>query len=417
MSAELSRFNYHGLSFNYELRGDDILQYREFGKLNFRLSTLGFGCMRLPVKEGESGERATMLDEEASIKLIRHAIDKGVNYFDTAYTYNQGLSEVVLGKALKDGYREKVKIGTKIPLWQANSHEELYEMFNEELRRLDTDYIDMYLLHMLSHMNWDMVEKLRVFEFLNCLRKNGKIKYVGFSFHDGFHLLKTIIDAYDWDFCYLQMNYLDENYQAGLKGVRYANKKGLAVVAMEPLRGGGLVNNVPNEIQNIWNQSQKKRTPAEWAFRWVCNHPEISVILSGMNTMLQLNENLSVIENAYPSSLTREDLNLIGQVKEAYKEKIKVNCTQCNYCMPCPQGVFIRGIFNFYNNASLFNKIEEALNFYNRMKKMKRDISVCTGCRRCEKLCPQQIPITKYLKEAHDAFEDKLSCLEKNEIK
>lgn len=383
------------------------MQYRSFNNKDFDISTLGFGCMRLPVLEGEPGERTDNIDEEKSIKLIRYAIDHGVNYFDTAYTYNQGLSEVILGQALKNGYREKVKVATKIPFWRASNHDNLYKMFYEELERLGLDYIDMYLLHMLSHMNWNMVEDLRVFDFLNQLREEGKIKYVGFSFHDGVHLLKEIIAAYDWDFCYIQLNYLDENYQAGLKGARYAYNKGLAVIAMEPLRGGGLVNDLPKEAKNIWNQAQIKRSPAEWGFRWVCNHPEISAVLSGMNTFAQLKENLITFETAYPSSLTTEELNLIKRVKEVYQRKIKVNCTQCNYCMPCPQGVFIRGIFNFYNNESIFNKRKEALDFYERMKKIKRDYSACTECKRCERLCPQHLPVTKHLKEAHLAFENK----------
>ncbi|WP_066498136.1 aldo/keto reductase [Abyssisolibacter fermentans] len=384
------------------------MQYRKFGKLDFEVSTLGFGCMRLPVLDGESGERNINIDEKESIRMIRYAIDNGVNYFDTAYLYNKGKSEIILGKALKDGYREKVKVATKIPIWLAKTHDDLYKILDEELERLDVEYIDMYLLHMLSHMNWEMVEKLKVFDFLDNAKKSGKIKHVGFSFHDGFHLFKEIINSYDWEFCYIQFNYLDENYQAGIKGLKYAYDKGLAVVIMEPLRGGSLVKIIPEDVKKIWNQSDVKRSPAEWGFRWVCNHPEVATVLSGMSNMNQLEENITTFSNALAGSLTNKELETINKVKKVYKQNIKVNCTQCNYCMPCPEGVYIRGIFNFYNNAALFNKKQEAIEFYSRMKKMGKDYSRCVGCRKCEKICPQHLPITELLKEAHNAFENGL---------
>lgn len=382
------------------------MQYRKFGETDFAISTLGFGCMRLPVLEGDSGERATNLDQDASIQLIRYAIDHGVNYLDTAYTYNSGLSEQILGLALKNGYREKVKVATKIPIWLAKNHADLFRMFEEQRQRLDVEYIDMYLLHMLSHMNWEMVKELRVFDFLDQLREEGKIKYAGFSFHDGFHLLEEIIAAYNWDFCYLQLNYLDEHYQAGLKGVKYAHSKGLGVVVMEPLRGGSLVRDIPPSAAALWEQASPLRTPADWGFRWVCNHPEVSAVLSGMNSFAQLEENLATFETALPDSLTAADLALIQQVKGIYQAKVKVNCTQCNYCMPCPQGVFIRGIFNFYNNASVFGKVDEAASFYTRMKAMQKDFSACINCGQCESKCPQHLPITQLLAEAHQAFEN-----------
>lgn len=387
------------------------MQYRKFGQLDFDVSTLGFGCMRLPVTEGEIGERSANVDEEKAIHMIRYAIDQGVNYFDTAYIYNHGRSEEILGKALKDGYREKVKIATKIPFWQAKNQDDLERMLDEELKRLDVDYIDMYLLHMLSHMNWNMVKELKVLDFLDKAKAEGKIKHVGFSFHDGLHLLKEIIDTYDWEFCYIQLNYLDENYQAGLPGVKYAHEKGLAVVVMEPLRGGNLVKVVPEDVQKIWDQAVIKRTPAEWGLRWVANHPEVSAVLSGMSSMDQVKENIEIFNEATHSSLTKEELMLIDQAKHIYKERIKFNCTQCNYCMPCPQGVFIRGIFNFYNNAFLFGKKEEALQFHQRMEKIGRGASACNECGRCENICPQHLPIIKYLKEADHAFKSGLKDL------
>jgi predicted aldo/keto reductase-like oxidoreductase len=218
-------------------------------------------------------------------------------------------------------------------------------------------------------------------------------------------LFIEIVNSYRWDFCYIQMNYLDEKYQAGLEGVRYAYEKGMAVVVMEPLRGGNLVKNIPEEVLTIWQQCDVKWSPAEWGFKWVCNHPEVSVVLSGMNDMEQLKENIRIFEHALPNALCPGKLELIEQVKGIYKQRIKVDCTQCNYCMPCPNDVFIRGIFNFYNNAFLFNKREEALEFYSRMKKLNKSVDSCVECGLCETKCPQHLPIIKYLKDAHNMFE------------
>lgn len=387
------------------------MQYRKFGKLDFIASTLGFGCMRLPVLDGDAGERAVNIDEEKAVKMIRYAIDKGVNYVDSAYTYNQGRSEIIIGKALEGGYREKVKVATKIPVWLAKDHQDLHRMLDEQLERLQVKSIDMYLLHMLSHMNWSMVKGLDVFRFLDEAKQQGKIINAGFSFHDGMQLFEEIVNSYNWDFCYIQLNYLDENYQAGLRGVRYANEKGLAVVVMEPLRGGNLVKNIPDEAREAMKKYDINRSPAEWGFRWVCNQPEISVVLSGMSSMEQLEENLETFGRALPNSLNEDELKVISTVKAILEKKIKVGCTQCNYCMPCPNDVFIRGIFNFYNNAYLFDKVDEALTFYDRMKKMNKSAESCMECGLCETKCPQHLPIIKHLKEAHDAFENKLRTL------
>ena len=375
------------------------MKYRSFGNLSFDVSVLGFGLMRLPVLGGASGEYATNIDEEATFNLIHYAVEHGVTYFDTAYKYNDGKSEQALGKALRGGLRSKVKIATKLPVYLAKNPEDLEHMLETQLQRLETDYIDLYLLHNLSHMTWERTRELGGLELLDRAKQAGLIKYAGFSFHDGLHLFKEIIEAYDWDFCQIQLNYLDEHYQAGLEGLHYAREKGLAVSIMEPLRGGNLVKIVPDEVKKVWDRAPIKRSPAEWAFRWVANLPEVSVILSGMNSMEQLEENLAIFDKAEADSLTTEELQLIDEVKQIYQEKIKINCTQCSYCMPCPNGVYIRGIFNFYNEASLFNKKEEALRFYSRMQKAKADFSACSKCGRCEALCPQHLPIIELLRE------------------
>jgi predicted aldo/keto reductase-like oxidoreductase len=278
--------------------------------------------MRLPVIDGDIGERAQNVNEEEAIRIIRYGIDNGINYIDTAYTYNQGKSEIILGKALSDGYREKVKVATKIPIWLAKNHEDLHRMLDEQLERLQVVSIDMYLLHMLSHMNWSMVQELDVLGFLDEAREQGKIKYIGFSFHDGMHLFKEIIGSYNWDFCYIQLNYIDEKHQAGIEGLKYAYEKGLAVVVMEPLRGGNLVRNMPDEIKDILNRGDNNRTPAELGFRWVCNHPEVSVVLSGMSDMDQLKENLNTFDHALPNSLSVDELKLIEATNKKRIDKL-----------------------------------------------------------------------------------------------
>lgn len=366
--------------------------------------------MRLPVVEGSSGEYATMVDEEQTIRMIHYAVEHGINYFDTAYKYNEGKSEVLLGEALRQGgYRDQVKIATKIPAYLAKSRGDLDRMLEVQLQRLQVDCIDMYLLHNLSHMTWDLSKQRDVLSLLDRARQEGLVKYVGFSFHDGFHLFQEIIEAYDWDFCQIQLNYLDEHYQAGLEGLRFATEKGLAVVVMEPLRGGNLVKIVPEEVARVWDRARIKRSPAEWAFRWVANLPEVSTILSGMSSMEQVIENINIFNEVTSHSLGADEMQLINEVKEIYKRRIKVNCTQCSYCMPCPHGVYIRGIFNFYNEASLFDKQEEALKFYQRMKNAHADGSACTHCGRCEMLCPQHLPIRDVLKEIDQEWSEQLN--------
>jgi len=313
------------------------MKYRKFGSLDWNVSVLGFGVMRLPI----IGTDTANIDEPESIRMIRYAIDHGVNYVDTAYGYHRSKSEVLLGKALKDGYREKVRLATKMPLWLVEKKESLDELFNTQLDRLQTEYFDYYLLHNVNKEYWAKVEKFDILEWAGKKLKEGKIKYFGFSYHDDLDFFKKVVDSYDWTFCQIQLNYMDDEYQAGLEGLRYAADKGLAVVIMEPIKGGKLAVTPPKEVQAIWDKADVKRYPAEWALQWVWNLPEVSVVLSGMSNMQQVKENLTYADRSGPGTLKPYELSLYKEVKDAYNKLGFVGCTACQYCMPCPQMVDI----------------------------------------------------------------------------
>lgn len=377
--------------------------YRTFGKTNEEVSILGFGCMRLPLLPGGD---ATQIDEEQAIKLVRHAIDEGVNYIDTAYPYHGtgmgqgGQSEPFVGKALKDGYREKVKLATKLPSWLIKTREDMDKYLNEQLERLQTDHIDFYLVHAIGAHTWTTLKEAGVAEFLDQALQDGRIKHAGFSFHDKLGLFKEIVDYYDWSFCLIQYNYLDEGFQAGREGLQYAHQKGLGIAIMEPLRGGKLANSIPENVQTIFDQADVQRTPADWALRWLWNQPEVSVVLSGMGSLEQVTENLKSAIDAEPNSLSAKEVELLDQVKRTFKEKIKVNCTTCGYCLPCPVGVNIPGNFTFYNNLHMFGKEEG----YRLWLTEKQQASSCVECGECETHCPQGIEIREELKNVAAAF-------------
>ncbi len=371
------------------------MQYRYFTKDQLKVSQLGFGCMRFPTFEGDSSK----IDKNLATKMLHYAIDNGVNYIDTAYPYHQGNSEAFVGEALKGGYREKIFLATKLPVWLTNSYEDFEKYLNEQLERLQTEYIDFYLLHALSENAWNKIYELKVLDFLDEAKKKGKIKYAGFSFHDELNVFKNIVDSYSWDFCQIQLNYMDRNYQAGVEGMRYAKSKDISMVIMEPIKGGKL-SNAPDEILEIWNRSQIKRTPAEWALNWIFNHDEVSVVLSGMSTMEQVMQNIETASKAKANSLTKEEVGLIDEVTDYYKKRIKVGCTSCEYCLPCPQNIAIPSIFQMYNNVYVYGTERESKEAYKRLIDSQKDASQCVECGACQQACPQHLEIIQFLKDA-----------------
>lgn len=384
--------------------------YRKLGKTDVKTSVLGFGAMRLPMLGAQGGmagfDPNIPIDEVEATKMIEHAVESGVTYFDTAYGYHGGKSEVFLGKALRK-YRSKVMIATKLPSWNVEKPEDLEKFFNEQLQRLGTDYIDCYLIHGLDTNNWAKMKGMGTLEFMDRLRSSGRIRFAGFSFHDEIKVFKNIIDAFNWDLCLLQFNYYDRDYQAGTQGLAYAADHGVGVVVMEPLRGGKLVDRIPAEVQALWDTAAVKRSPVEWAMRWVWNHPEVSTVLTGSSSLAQLKDHTRIGDQAAVNSLTAEELSLIEQVRQTYRKMLKIDCTGCAYCMPCPNGVNIPQNFNLYNDSFLFKGAEMNSFFYNRFLTPEQRASGCLECLICIEKCPQKIDIPKQLKVVHEYFANK----------
>jgi len=378
-----------------------FVKHRKFGKLDWQASALGFGAMRLPIIDGD----ASRIDEPEAIRMIRYAVDHGVNYIDTAYPYHRGNSETLVGRALEDGYRDRVKLATKMPTWLVSSQAEMDRFLDEQLGKLQTDHIDFYLLHGLRKEIWLKLQDLNVFEWAENALADGRIGYLGFSFHDEYDVFKEIVDSYDWPFCQIQYNYMDTEYQAGTRGLKYAASKGLAVVVMEPIQGGRLAVPPPPEIQAVWDEDEVKRTPAEWALQWVWNHPEVSVVLSGMSTMEQVVENVESAGRSGPGALTHRELKLIDRVRQKYKELGFIGCTSCRYCMPCPEGVAIPEIFGLFNEYYMKARDDEVKTKYWEHITPESQAKRCTRCGRCEELCPQGLPIRDLLRSAARIFE------------
>jgi len=363
--------------------------------LQWEVSALGFGAMRLPLNSRDY----TDVDESQSIRMIRYAIDHGVNYLDTAYPYHSGESERIVGRALQHGYRKRMRLATKLPAHLVESARDFNRYFNQQLERLQTGKIDFYLLHGLTAHTWQKVRDLGVLHWAEGLMADGLIDHLGFSFHDDYEVFKEIVDAYDnWTLCQIQYNYMDVNYQAGTSGLKYASEKGLAVVVMEPLRGGALCNKPPEQVAKVWQHSSRKRTLAEWALLWVWNLPQVSVVLSGMSAMEQVVENVAVADHSGPGMLTDDDLALIERVREAWSGLSPVPCTKCGYCMPCPNGVEIPRIFELYNNAIIYDDPLMGRVIYEVLKKRADQ---CIDCGDCIEACPQEIPIAEWLQKAH----------------
>ena len=370
--------------------------YRKMKKSGKELSILGFGCMRLPTQKDGT------VDVGKAIEAIRYGIDHGINYADTAYVYHGGESEIVLGKALQDGYRAKVNVATKLPTWLVQKREDMVRYLDEQLKKLQTDHVDFYLIHGLGEERWKQMVGLGVSDFLDDALADGRIRHAGFSFHDKAETFQPIVDGYGWTFCQIQYNYMDEQYQAGTKGLKYAASKGLDVIVMEPLRGGMLTRKVP-EVEKLWAGAEKGRSPAGWGLRWVWNHPEVTVVLSGMSSLDQVKENLKYAGEGRAGSLTKPELALISKVKAAYRKRVNVDCTACEYCMPCPNGVDIPGCFGLLNNASMYG-IDESMKFVYNTYNAEGKASKCCECGECADKCPQQIPIPEKLKEVKELF-------------
>lgn len=354
-----------------------------------KMSRLGFGCMRFP-KKATGGT-----DMAITEKLVMHAIERGITYFDTAYIYPG--NEEALGEVLsKNNCRNKVEIATKIQHFLIKKPEDFDKCFNEQLKRLKTDYVDYYLMHMLPDVEiWNKLKNLGVIQWLEAKKSSGQIRHVGFSYHGNTPIFKEIIDAYDWEMCQVQYNYMDEHSQAGRAGVEYAYKKKIPVVIMEPLRGGRLVNDLPPKAKWLFEKANPKRTPAEWALRWLWDQKEVSVVLSGMNSMEMLEENIRIAEETKPGKFGKEEFALFENVRNAINEKIKVPCTGCGYCMPCPFGVDIPGCFRCYN-VRYTDNFYTALREYvmcTTLKAKRSNASLCKKCGKCEEHCPQGIKI------------------------
>ena len=371
------------------------MKYRKFGKLGITGSAFGLGCMRF---NGEaSGD--SIIDEEKAVSLIRRAIDGGVTYIDTAYVYLDRTSEIVLGKALRDGYRDKVTIATKMPSEWVHNRAEMEALLEEELRKLQTDHIDFYLMHGINKAKWEYFKSIGAPEFFDEMKKAGKIRYKCFSFHGPYEDFEYIIGDYDWDMVQIQYNFMDVENQAGTKGLELAGRMGIPVVIMEGLLGGRLAK-APDNVQALYDSFPVRRSPVEWAFRWLCNHPEIATVLSGCNEEAQIDENLRIFDTVEPGIMTEEELQLMEKVREAYLSRTKIGCTGCRYCMPCPNGVNIPGIFSLWNNVSLYGIDPKKDWQFRGIKEKNAGADQCVGCGACEAACPQHLNIIESLQSA-----------------
>jgi len=370
------------------------MEYKKLSKCDTLVSKLGLGSMRLPCYNNDLG----VINEKEVVRMVHYAIDHGVNYIDTAYTYHKGNSEIVLGKALRDGYRKRVILATKSPAWLIEKHDDFDLIINKQLEKLGTDHIDVYLFHALNKKSWQNVIEHDGLDFLNQALKSGKIKHAGFSFHDDLNVFKDIVDAYPWSMCQIMLNYLDDKFQAGVEGLKYAASKGLAVAVMEPLKGGLLADNLPATIKQLFNGSSTPQSPVAWALEWVWSHPGVSVALSGMSSMEQVKENIKIANQTKQMELSKEKLELLKKVKREFKAIIQIDCTNCRYCLPCPTGIDIPKNFALYNRAYIYHDIQAISNIYRQKLPTANRASACIECRKCESLCPQRIPIVEKLK-------------------
>ena len=375
------------------------MEYRKFGTLDWEASVLGYGCMRLPTAENDPN--SPNITESEAFRLIHHAIDSGVNYFDSAFGYHSGQSEVVLGKAVKGAYRDKVRIATKCPMPQVKTAADYDRLLDQQLKKLDMDYIDFYLFHGLGKAGWDLILEQDILAHAEAAQKAGKIGHIGFSSHESYENFEEIITGYDkWAMCQIQYNIIDEFNQAGRKGVELAASRGIAVVVMEPLRGGKLGTPI-KEVADLMQARGYTGKLADLAFRWVWNQPEITLALSGMTTMEVLEENLATADIARPNALSMDEMNLVHEIRDVYAQQSGVPCTSCSYCMPCPQGVHIPRAIGFYNEGLIYNYFEEPKRLYGLFG---GNAHLCVQCKECEGKCPQSIPISEVMEKCIEVF-------------
>lgn len=382
------------------------MEYRELGKTGVKVSPLGFGIMRLPLKNGGRANNDTTLDDmdlEQSIKMVREAIDAGVNYVDTAYNYLNGKSEEITRMILEDGYREKVHLASKSPSWLWREKGDFDRILNEQLERLQTDCIEFYLLHCLNGGTWKRAGRLGIIDDMLRAREEGRIRYIGFSFHDDYDLFEEILDAAPWDFVQIQLNYLDTDFQAGIKGMKEAAKRGMGVIVMEPLRGGTLVE-VPKAAQKVFDNAVNKRSNVAWGLDYLWDMPEVSVVLSGMSSLEQERENVALANEAKAGMLTPEDHRVLEQAKRAFDDCAAIPCTGCNYCVEyCPNHIVIPNNFAAYNLNFIYDDLEMARNAYaNEVPNFGRSAEYCVSCGKCEEHCPQHIKISEWLPRVHE---------------
>ncbi len=364
------------------------MRYRMKNKTQATTSLLGFGCMRFPVKEDGT------IDEEKTFEMLETAYQRGVNYYDTAYPYHNQTSELVLGKWLSTKKRESLYVTSKSPVWLIENDQDFDRFLEEQLTKLQTDYLDFYLLHALSQERWDKIKAIHLLDHLQAVKDSGKIKRIGFSFHDRYELFEEILNSYDWDFCQIQFNYMDTDYQAGLKGYKLAESKGIPMVIMEPIKGGQLAN-VPDEIKDVFRSIHPDWSDASWALRYVASHENVYTVLSGMSTLDQVLDNLKTFDEFVP--LNSIELEAIEKAKALFAARVQVPCTGCRYCMPCPFGIDIPGNFSILNNAHIYNRFEEAKKKYQSLEQARAEF--CHQCGACMKQCPQHIQIPSKLEQ------------------
>ncbi|MBN2344658.1 MAG: aldo/keto reductase [Deltaproteobacteria bacterium] len=374
------------------------MQYRPFGKDRYPVSALGFGAMRFPVKDNHT------VDEDAAIELLRYGIDKGINYVDTAYIYHDGRSEEIVGRALKDGYREKVRVATKSPGHLVKNAADFDRILDEQLRRLDMDYVDYYMFHGIGKAGLEDIQREKLFDSIEKAKQAGKIGHIGFSFHDNTEAFISICDAYDgWEYCYMQYNYMDVAKQAGREGLMHAADKGISIVVMEPLLGGRLAN-PPKDVADMMASHHLQRSAAEWSLSWIWNHPQVAMILSGMNSKAQIDENCRIADSAVPSFYAPQETAFIDQVQSVFAKRAVIPCTRCDYCKPCPEGIDIGWLLELYNDSVMHDNVGAPSFAYNTFVPEGHRAEDCTACAQCEDRCPQNIEISTWMPKVHETL-------------